>query len=101
MMSDKTDYTPDIASLYQELGVRKEVLEFGREIEAGLKERFAAIDETAEYNQLKVIHAMQSHRVSAECFMGSSGYGYNVPTCYTIYKSSNKDFQGWRFNSLH
>lgn len=77
MMSDKTDYTPDIASLYQELGVRKEVLEFGREIEAGLKERFAAIDETAEYNQLKVIQAMQKNQVSEGCFHYASGYGYN------------------------
>ena len=72
MMSDKTDYTSDIASLYQELGVRKEVLEFGREIEAGLKERFAAIDETAEYNQLKVIQA-----ISEGSFHYASGYGYN------------------------
>ena len=31
----------------------------------------------AEYNQLKVIKALQMHKVSAECFMGSSGYGYN------------------------
>ncbi|MCI8797081.1 MAG: hypothetical protein HFG89_09540 [Dorea sp.] len=77
MISDKTDYTPDIASLYQELGVRKEVLEFGREIEAGLKERFAAIDETAEYNQLKVIQAMQKNQVSEGCFHYASGYGYN------------------------
>ncbi len=77
MMSDKTDYTPDIASLYQELGVRKEVLEFGREIEAGLKERFAAIDETAEYNQLKVIQAMQKNQVSEGSFHYASGYGYN------------------------
>ena len=77
MMSDKTDYTSDIASLYQELGVRKEVLEFGREIEAGLKERFAAIDETAEYNQLKVIGAMQKNKVSEACLLGTTGYGYN------------------------
>lgn len=77
MISDKTDHTPDIASLYQDLGVRKEVLEFGREIEAELKERFAAIDETAEYNQLKVIQAMQKNQVSEGCFHYASGYGYN------------------------
>ena len=77
MISDKTDHTPDIASLYQELGVRNEVLEFGREVEAGLKERFAVIDETAEYNQLKVIQAMQKNQVSEGCFHYASGYGYN------------------------
>ena len=88
-------------AIYQKLGIDEKVFLYGQKFERELKERFEEIDRTAEYNQLKVIHAMQSHRVSAECFMGSSGYGYNVPTCYTIYKSSNKDFQGWRFNSLH
>lgn len=62
---------------YLELGICEEVYEFGTQIEQELKERFAAIDETAEYNQLKVIAAMQKHRVSAECFMATNGYGYN------------------------
>ena len=70
-------YDTSITSLYKELGIRKEVLKFGREIEAGLKERFAAIDEVAEYNQLKVIHAMQKNQVSEGCFHYASGYGYN------------------------
>jgi cystathionine beta-lyase family protein involved in aluminum resistance len=65
--------------LYQNMGIAPEVRAFGTSILAGLKERFDAIDETAEYNQLKVIHAMQSCRVSAECFQSSSGYGYNDP----------------------
>ena len=42
-----------------------------------LKDRFAAIDETAEYNQLKVIRAMQKARVSEACLLGTTGYGYN------------------------
>lgn len=62
---------------YLELGVSEKVFDFGAQIERELKERFAAIDETAEYNQLKVIAAMQKHRVSAECFMATNGYGYN------------------------
>ena len=49
----------------------------GKEIEDSLKERFAAIDATAEYNQMKVIRAMQKNKVSAECFNISTGYGYN------------------------
>ena len=64
-------------SMYQEIGIRPEVLSFGSKIETALKERFDRIDETAEYNQLKVIHAMQKNRVCAECFNQSSGYGYN------------------------
>ena len=46
-------------------------------IEAGLKERFEAIDRTAEYNQMKVLRAMQKHKVSAGCFESSTGYGYD------------------------
>lgn len=64
-------------AIYQKLGIDEKVFRYGQKFEEELKERFEEIDRTAEYNQLKVIHAMQSHRVSAECFMGSSGYGYN------------------------
>ena len=63
--------------LYVSLGISKEVYEYGEGILEALKERFAAIDETAEYNQLKVIAAMQKAHVSAECFNASSGYGYD------------------------
>ncbi len=63
--------------IYQELGISDQVFQYGKQIEERLKERFVQIDETAEYNQLKVIKALQAHKVSAECFMGSSGYGYN------------------------
>ena len=63
--------------LYESLGISKEVYEYGEGILEALKERFAAIDETAEYNQLKGIAAMQKAHVSAECFNASSGYGYD------------------------
>lgn len=66
-----------IEAMYRELGIRPEVYQFAQKIEASLKERFAAIDETAEYNQLKVINAMQKCRVSAECFGSGTGYGYD------------------------
>lgn len=62
---------------YKELGISKEVYEFGEKVEKELKERFEAIDFRAEANQLKVIRAMQKNRVSAECFQNTSGYGYN------------------------
>jgi len=35
------------------------------------------IDKIAEYNQLKVLHAMQECRVSEACFNYASGYGYS------------------------
>ncbi len=63
--------------LYQKLGIQEKVYSYGQQFEEKLKDRFAELDKTAEYNQLKVIRAMQAHKVSAECFMGSSGYGYN------------------------
>ena len=63
--------------IYTTLGISPAVYEYGEKILAGLKERFERIDETAEYNQLKVINAMQKARVSAECFNTSTGYGYN------------------------
>lgn len=44
---------------YETLGISKEVLDFGTSVEKELKERFDKIDTNAEYNQLKVIAAMQ------------------------------------------
>jgi cystathionine beta-lyase family protein involved in aluminum resistance len=67
----------EMKSQYISMGISPEVYEFGDNIERGLSERFAYIDSVAEYNQLKVIKAMQDNRVSAECFAATSGYGYN------------------------
>lgn len=66
-----------IENSYRELGISDAVFHYGQTIEKELKERFEEIDATAEYNQLKVIRAMQKCKVSAECFNASSGYGYN------------------------
>ena len=66
-----------INDIYNTLGISPAVYEYGEKILDGLRERFEKIDETAEYNQLKVINAMQKARVSAECFNSSTGYGYN------------------------
>ena len=63
--------------LYEQLGISSQVYDFGVEIEESLKERFEQFDKTAEYNQLKVLMAMQKNKVSAECFQSSSGYGYD------------------------
>lgn len=64
-------------SLYKEMGISEEVYAFGTKILESLKERFDDIDKMAEYNQLKVVNAMQKARVGAECFNYASGYGYN------------------------
>ena len=66
-----------LENMYRELGISLKVLNFGLKIEEELKERFASIDETAEYNQMKVIKAMQKARVSDIHFAATTGYGYN------------------------
>lgn len=69
--------TSNLMQIYESMGICPAVFSFGEKIADSLKGRFAQIDETAEMNQLKVIHAMQKNKVSADCFGQSSGYGYN------------------------
>ena len=63
--------------MYAQLGISEKVYRFGEEVLASLRERFDSIDHVAEYNQGKVIAAMQKNRVNAACFAGTTGYGYN------------------------
>ena len=62
---------------YKKFGVSEEIYRFGEEILDALAPRFAQIDKNAEYNQLKVIWAMQEAGVSEACLLGTTGYGYN------------------------
>lgn len=66
-----------IQTLYQTMGISGSVYRFGETILDSLQERFQAIDKTAEYNQLKVVRAMQESKVSEACLLGTTGYGYN------------------------
>ena len=63
--------------MYEELKINKEVHDFCEETLCSLKERFERIDEVAEYNQLKVLKALQDNRVSDTHFAATTGYGYN------------------------
>lgn len=67
----------DTKSMYAALGISDSVYKFSMEILDGLKPRFDEIDKTAEYNQLKVLKAMQDSKVSEACLLGTTGYGYN------------------------
>ena len=60
---------------YESMGISKEVFELCQNIEDSLKERFAEIDRITECNQLKVLHAMQKHRLSEAHFAPTTGYG--------------------------
>ena len=64
-------------NIYRTLGIEDATLVFGEEILRNLKERFDEIDKVAEYNQLKVLRAMQECHVSEACLLGTTGYGYN------------------------
>lgn len=66
-----------MSDLYKKFGISESVLKFGTKIEESLKDRFSEIDKTAEYNQLKVISAMQEERVAASDFAATTGYGYD------------------------
>ena len=66
-----------LLELYQTMGISPTVYEYGEKTLARIADRFAAIDKVAEYNQAKVLYAMQKNRVSAACFAATTGYGYD------------------------
>ncbi len=62
---------------YTTMGISRQVLDFAEPILAQLKDRFDKIDETAEYNQLRVIKAMQEAHIGEANLKGTTGYGYD------------------------
>lgn len=64
-----------LQKLYESLGLSKDVFELGEKTEKTLEERFKKLDQVAEYNQLKVLNAFRSHRVSEAHFVPTTGYG--------------------------
>ncbi len=67
----------DLFNIYKNMGISKTVYDFGEQVLVELKERFEEIDTVAEYNQCKVVKAMQDSKVSEACLLGTTGYGYN------------------------
>ena len=67
----------EVQKLYGSMGISPAVYNYGEAALERLKDRFAAIDQIAEYNQAKVLSAMQKNRVSVACFTASTGYGYD------------------------
>ena len=67
----------EIQNLYAHMGIDSEIYAYGEAVLKTLAGRFRQIDEIAEYNQLKVINAMQKCQVSEACLLGTTGYGYN------------------------
>lgn len=67
----------EMTDQYAQFGISASVVRYGEEILDSLSERFRQIDAVAEFNQLKVIRAMQAGKVSEACLLGTTGYGYN------------------------
>ena len=63
--------------LYAQMGISSEVYDYCEKIWESLEPRFAKIREVSEFNQAKVLKAMQENKVSEACLMGTTGYGYN------------------------
>ena len=66
-----------LMEFYAQMGVSPAVHQYGEKTIKNLKERFEQIDRIAEYNQAKVLCAMQKNKVSAACFAATTGYGYD------------------------
>ena len=64
-------------AIYKVMGIEESVLRFCEEILLSLNNRFEEIDGISEYNQIKVIKAMQDAKISEACLHGTTGYGYN------------------------
>lgn len=63
--------------LNQEFGIQKDVIEIVSLAEKSIEKEFEKINKVAEYNQIKVIKAMQNNRLSDTHFGGTTGYGYD------------------------
>ena len=67
----------NLQEMYARMGIGKQVFEYGESVLEKLAGRFSEIDRIAEYNQMKVVKAMQEQKVSEACLLGTTGYGYN------------------------
>lgn len=67
----------DLRKAYENMGISDKIIDMAIAAENHLQDRFAEIDEITEYNQLKVLSAMQKHKLSDTHFSGTTGYGYN------------------------
>ena len=67
----------ELLQLYEEMGLSAAVCQRGELVLERLEDRFKAIDRRAEYNQVKVLAAMQRSRIGANHFAATTGYGYD------------------------
>lgn len=65
-----------VKTLCKQFDLDEEVIRFVASKEKLIKHKFNKIDEIKEYNQYKVINAMQESRLASTDFNWSTGYGY-------------------------
>lgn len=61
----------------KEFGINERVLDICLEAEKSICHKFNEIDKISEYNQYKVLRAMQKNNLSDSAFGATTGYGYN------------------------
>ena len=62
--------------MYQEFGIKKELINLSKEVEEEIREQIDKVSKVCEYNSLKVLSAFQRNRVSDVHFGSTTGYGY-------------------------
>lgn len=62
--------------MYQEFGIKQEIVNLAKEVEQEVKSIFEQIDEICEANSLKVLQAFRDNHVSDMHFNATTGYGY-------------------------
>lgn len=62
--------------MYEELGIRDELIEKANIAEQEVKKEFERINKIAEQNSIKVLKAFQKYNLSEMHFGGTTGYGY-------------------------
>jgi cystathionine beta-lyase family protein involved in aluminum resistance len=63
--------------LNSEFGISDSIIKVSAEIEEKIRDSVKEIEATKEYNQIKVIKAMQKYNLSDSHFAGTTGYGYD------------------------
>jgi cystathionine beta-lyase family protein involved in aluminum resistance len=63
--------------LKNEFGIQESVIKISNTVEKDMEAVLREIDAIREYNQMKVIRAMQNHKLSDSHFAGTTGYGYD------------------------
>ncbi|MED9948515.1 MAG: methionine gamma-lyase family protein, partial [Peptacetobacter hiranonis] len=69
------DITRDF--LKEHYNIDDEMMKFSEEVMEDIKFKFDEIKEIREYNQYKVLRAMQEANLSDNHFNWTTGYGYN------------------------